>query len=438
MRPPIKSARHSLDYLLKSHSKPTAKFLAMESNVSLKTMQRILNGRASEVLKFTEKNATFYAARKSINGVTGPIPLFQINEQGRGESLGFLEAILPQGYVLNLKTGGPLNALHFNGGYSEKIPFILESMQPSGFLANKLKNQMLSVSSPIEFICAHGMDMPGSIIVGETSYLEWLRLRHIEPMLEQANLAEEYSKRIESLAESYAIFNGDHPKFLAKRMLDGSLTAHVIVKYAITKNETFRNDSDLLVAEHLATVALRKNTSVSTPSSRLIYAFEKTFLEIERFDRVGEYGRKESLSMQNIARLIGYSEDNTVVCAQMLLKKGLVSKDTKASIETLYWFNQLIANTKAGLNDVLMYLDDGMLKCHPAKGVKPSLFKSTAVSSVIFEPRAPLPNEVEAFRRAYPAAVEFWSSIAKELRVSGEFKAACLEALMKLRPMASM
>ena len=107
-----------------------------------------------------------------------------------------------------------------------------------------------------------------------------------------------------------------------------------------------RRWADLLVSEHLALECAAALPDVTSARSRIVTHAGRTFLEVERFDRHGLFGRSRLSSLGTLdAALLGDGSSDWVRLAGRLSGLGLLAPADVERIQRLWWFGRLIANT---------------------------------------------------------------------------------------------
>ena len=127
---------------------------------------------------------------------------------------------------------------------------------------------------------------------------------------------------------------------------DGSFKS-AIVKFSLPLGQAESSRwADLLVAEFhahevLAEIGLGEN------GAALIDAGNRRFLEIPRFDRVGDRGRQGVVSLDALVRsaLDEYGPSGWVDAAARLKENGWVSEETVHNIAVMQSFGELIGNS---------------------------------------------------------------------------------------------
>ena len=115
--------------------------------------------------------------------------------------------------------------------------------------------------------------------------------------------------------------------------------------------------ADLLVCEHLAGQVLTTHLGIRAATSRVHHFGGRTFLEVERFDRHGLYGRSGVTSLASLnGALFGLAGVPWVEVARQLGARAWLPADDVRWTALLWCFGQLIGN-----ND----MHDGNLSFQP-------------------------------------------------------------------------
>ena len=171
--------------------------------------------------------------------------------------------------------------------------------------------------------------------------------------------------------------------------------------------------------------------------SRICRSGGRTFLEVVRFDRHGEYGRSAVCSWLALnAALLGVSDHSWIAGARALLRKKLITQETADDVARIWHFGQLIGNTdmhegnlsfRPGLRLAPVY-DMLLMMYAPVRGVE--------LPERSFVPRLPLPDESALWTEAARAAIVFWENAGADGRISTAFRALCKENAALLRTLA--
>lgn len=275
-----------------------------------------------------------------------------------------------------------------------------------------------------------GWDVSGSLILGDPAYERWLQGKVAPPEpLNESKVGPAYAQLAEhAIAAGVpgSSAGGEFPKFAALRTLGGQATPHVLVKFSgADGSPAVRRWADLLVAEHLALECAAALPGIESARSRVVTHAGRTFLEVERFDRHGMFGRSRLCSLETVnAALIGDSSMDWTRIAGRLVRAKLLAADDESRIQHLWWFGRLIANTDMHLGNLSFRPQDG-LALAPAYDMVPMLYAPLPGGEVpprIFEPPLPLPSQREVWAVACDAASLFWTRVSSDKRISEGFR----------------
>lgn len=449
------TASSSVLHALRTWHKMPAGDLADRLRISRATLMRAIQALGPEVVARGKARRTAYAARRSVRGNNASIPLFRIDATGRATEVATIDPIYPEGCAVLFQeqfewplVGG------MRDGWFEGIPYPLDDMRPQGFLGRHFARQNASLlqvpENPVDWseddvlyaLSVLGADQPGNYILGAPAYRRFLAEAQedvhflTDDETEATYLTQAQNALNLGVAGSSA--GGEFPKFTARRLISGE-RAHFIVKFsgADTSPGTQRW-ADLLVCEHLALSTVSEHLKIAAALSRIYQAGGRTFLEVQRFDRHGAFGRSAVCSWAALnAALFGLAGKPWSVGAAALRQGGHIQDATEQDIQKIWHFGQLIANTdmhdgnlafRPGL--VLAPVYD-MLPMHyaPVRGVE--------LPERQFAPRLPMPAEQGVWQQAAQAAIAFWSRAGGDDRISVPFRLTCAENAEKVRLLVS-
>ncbi len=442
--------------ILKTWGRMRASELQRRMGVSRATMMRAIRARAGSIIVRGNARRAAYAARRKVRGSDAAISLFRIDEHGLGARMGALDPVYPQGAALLLQQPceWPLPE-DMADGWFDGLPYLFDDMRPQGFIGRSFARQhalLLQASDDptrwneddvLHALSLFGVDLPGNYIVGEAAYRQYLQLRQGPPPFlddDEDLLARSYSDLAAvalqgGVAASSA--GGEFPKFLARRM-DGLEKRHVLVKFSGNDaSPSSQRWADLLVCEHLAHEMIARELRIEASQSRICKGGGRTFLEVMRFDRHGEFGRSPVCSWLALnAALLGVPDHSWIAGANALSRKKMITQETAHDIARLWHFGQLIGNTdmhegnlsfRPGLRLAPVY-DMLPMQYAPVRGVE--------LPERSFLPRLPLPDESALWTEAARAAIVFWESAGTDRRISAAFRTLCKENAVILRTMA--
>jgi hypothetical protein len=413
--------------------------------LSRATMMRMVRELGDQVVVRGAARRTSYAARRPLRGSTESIPVYRIDRKGRGEQIAVLDPIYPAGCALRYEQ--PLEwplAPEMRDGWFPGLPYPLDDMRPQGFLGRNFARNyagLLQVGpdpqkwpeDDILYMLAQlGHDTAGNYIIGEAAYrrhLDTLQQGH-EMVPERAY--PELAAAAMQAGDAGSSAGGEFPKFTAFREHGGE-RAHVIVKFSGNdQTPGTQRWADLLVCEHLALDTVSAELRLPAARSRIHRAGQRTFLEVERFDRHGEFGRSAVCSWAALdAALFGMAGENWSRAAARLLAQRYISADTHAQINRLWHYGRLIANSdmhEGNLAFVPGEAGQPPLALAPAYDMLPMLYapaRGVELPQRDYAPLLPLPVERDDWLAAADAAMVFWRAASTDERISAGFRAVC-------------
>jgi hypothetical protein len=402
--------------------------------ISQATFSRLV-GRLGERLLVTGKaRARRYLARRSIEGLGDRVPVYAIDEAARTRKVLTLHAVLPEGFYVESLVGD------FDSSFYSDLPYFLHDLRPSGFLGRHVgrrhpelelpdDTRLWSGTQTLRYLGLHGWNLPGNLIAGDAAFA--LYLAHaakppdvVEPRLRSRRYAALALDALASVPGSSA--GGEQPKFLASR--PGSVP--LLVKFSPpTTDAVGRRQAELLVAEHIAHRVLAKHGRRASRSS-LFVARDRTFLEVERFDRTPSGGRMGVLSLlaldaQFVGRLRNWSDS-----VRSLVERKIVAPAALGEVRFLELFGKLIGNTDMhAANLSFLVAGERVLGVAPAYDMLPAryMLQAAHVFDGPLELDAPVPSDAGVWDGASTAAIHFWRELATERSVSAGFRRIATE-----------
>jgi hypothetical protein len=441
--------------------------------VSVATLHRLLQERPAEVLSAGQARRSRHAWRRALRSGQRTLPLAVIDADGRAHDAGTLALVQPGGCWLPLAgmpwplpapAKGPqrdplFDAMH--DGWWPGLPYPLQDLCPQGYLGRQFARaghaawgvppdpQRWNDDEVLQVLAQAGSDGPGDLIVGETALQRWQAQRGLdaEP-LRPAALGSAYAALAEQavaagVAGSSAA--GEFPKFPALRDRAGAATPHVLVKFSGGGGSAAEQRwADLLVCEHLALQALQQ-AGLAAARSAIVQHAGRSFLEVERFDRHGPWGRSPLVSLATLdACFIGQGSGDWPRLVTALATMGLVDAASLPAITVLWWFGRLIANTDMHTGNLSFRpgAAGGLaapLLLAPAYDMLPMAYAPLPGGEVPpheFTPLPPPPAQRAPWLQACAAAIGFWDDAAADSRISTAFRTlatANARALARLR-----
>lgn len=424
----------------------TSRQLTSELGISQPTLSRRIRDLAGAVLAIGKGRSTRYALRRKV-GEESHFPLYQIDKLGKAHLFATLYPLHPADSCAVLNEQGGEWQL-FDG-----LPWYLNDLRPIGFLGRawgKAVARQLRLPEDVQqwneeqrllALCHYGEDMSGDLLPGAESYQRWL-MSAAEipvPMADKTKHFATLSARALAGELIGSSAGGEQPKFTAYAELAGDRRSHVLVKFSSAPdNAIAQRWSDLLIAESLALQVVAEAGQSCAPTKVLLGDNRQCFLEIERFDRIGEHGRVALVSLEALdAEFSGSGGANWVTAAQKLLRQGIIDRPTHQTIG-LYWaFGRLIANSDMHQGNLsFLRSEQWPTVLAPLYDMLPMAFapaNSGNMRQTAVEIR--LGNEVSGplWRRAELMALEFWQRTAEHPQISASFRAIATEMLAQLQ-----
>lgn len=460
MRPQNQAARDRLPALLGRLGPVSAPDLAEALQVSVPTVRRMLAELGPDVVGAGQARRRRYALRRALRGRLAPLNVYALNEaDGAIQPLGELALRQPQGCHFHAPSATwPSTPGEHADGWWEGLPYMLQDMRPQGYMGRQFARQHHTALeldpdpnrwSDVDTLVAlsrAGTDLPGNLIVGDVALAQWQALRTQGLSLVPARqLGERYVQLAEqAIASGFAGSSaaGEFPKFTAPRELAGARTPHVIVKFSgADRSPAVQRWADLLVCEHLALQALGALTGISVASSRIVQHAGRTFLESERFDRHGHWGRSAVVSLSTLdACFIGTRHPGWPELARRLSELGWLHAQQVQQVSLIWWFGRLIGNTDMHTGNLSFVPHQGRLQLAPAYDMLPMMYAplpgGELAQRTLDPPWAP-PGQQDAWRPAGEAALSFWQAAAHDGRISEAFRAHCAVNASRLMALLS-
>ncbi|MGB6356034.1 MAG: type II toxin-antitoxin system HipA family toxin YjjJ [Steroidobacteraceae bacterium] len=401
------------------------------------------------VVRMGSRRGARYALRRDITPIGSAWPLYRVGRNGEPIEVGTLYALAADEFYLEAtKAAGAGFAI---ASLSAGIPYLLQDQRPGGFLGSAIPQLFPQLHAPpriqdwtdehyLRYLTTYGSDVVGDLILGRPALDDYLlQMRQLVPR--DAGQRNKYFPELADQSMHGGVpgssAQGEHPKFAVTLAEQGEVR-HTLVKFSPpVETEVGRRWSDLLVAEHLALETLA-TAGISSAKSRVFQFENRTYLEVDRFDRVGVAGRVGVTSLLAIDTGFYGALDNWIAAAQRLHQERRIDIQTLDEIRLISSFADLIANTDKHFGNLAFYDDyDGRFRLTPAYDMLPMLFAPAHDQLVtrIYTPTDPTSDTLNVWGRARSLAEEYWRSLESEPRISAEFRticAACLQTLQAL------
>ena len=420
-------ARHSDSIRLLLGQGPMASRQIVEkTGISQPTISRALAALGDEVVRIGSGSSIRYALRDTSRGFASA-PIFRVSDEGLIRALGTLVPVRPDGFVMVQADGVTL--------HSDALPWWLFDMRPQGYLGRAYASahaaalglpgnpEHWSDTEVIRALLAHGHDAIGNLLIGELARDRFIAM----PAPFPADRATDYPALARAAASGElpgSSAGGEQPKFCAY-----TERGHVLVKFSVQDdNPVSERWRDLLLAEHLALSVLGVEAEVFDFGGQ-------RFLEVPRFDRVGQLGRVGVFSLRALdAEFVGDVSAPWPSLVSRLVADGHVHADAVAGSALLWAFGTLIGNTDMHAGNLSFVSRHGRpYQLAPAYDVLPMGFAPKSGGAIVdtLSP-APLSASVdgETWRAALHLAERFFAMVSDCDGFSGSFS-PCIAALRR-------
>lgn len=413
--------------------------------ISQASLSRLIAAQP-QVLKYGRARATRYALLRPVHE-SHRFPLWQIDDRGTANKAGQLYCIWPVGSCL-------VEDHHRNWHYFDGLPWYLGDMRPQGFLGRTWGcgcARQLGLPEDIRHwnedhlliaLASCGSDLPGNWLVGQHSYQQWLQQSVPEPVARQEK---KYAypllaQRVLTGEDTGSSAGGEQPKFTCYAQWQEDEKAHLLVKFTpAQRNDNSQRWGDLLRAEALALQLLAENGIAAAEASIITAESGQVFLDVVRFDRVGEQGRRSLVSLETVqAEFNGTQQRWPQALQDLLAQKKITPEDAKRG--TLQWaFGRLIANGDMHSGNLAFFHTSQRLTLTPAYDMLPMSLAPNSAGYMrdtipVIELDTTVPGGI--WQQALMLAQQYWQIIASSEAWSEGFRQLAEEMQRALKTLA--
>lgn len=415
-----------------------------QSWVSASLRNLITQGR---VVRIGSRRGARYALRRDIPSIGSAWPLYAVGPVGEPAELAMLYALVAEEYYLEASKAAIADGFAV-APLSKGIPYLLQDQRPGGFLGRAIPPQYPQLHAPprvqdwadehyLRYLTNYGSAVVGDLILGREAMDDYLlQQRQVIP-----RDATERGEYFPALAEQSmhggvpgSSAQGEHPKF-AVTLTEQGAVRHALVKFSPpVDTKVGRRWSDLLIGEHLALETLH-TAGIFSATSRIFQFEHRTYLEVERFDRVGLSGRAGVTSLLAIDTNFYGALDNWIAAARRLHQEQRIDVQTLDEIRMISSFADLIANTDKHFGNLAFYDSyNGRFRLTPVYDMLPMLFAPVHDQIVTrnYAPADPTSDTLNVWGRSRALAEKYWRTLASDGRISSEFRGICEACLQTL------
>jgi len=413
------------------HGATSSQTLCQLFKISQPTLSRILSLVKHELLIIGKARETQYATRRKITGITLPIPIYEILEDGSSRLFGILHSIKPNGFYFESKIAAAKSRIY------NDLPYFLNDLRPTGFLGRIIPMQNEDLQLPkdislwtaehcLNYLTKRGWNTVGNFILGDTSFQLYLeKSNSLENRIKSDNRKNQYPLYADDVLASGdpgSSAGGEQPKFTTILIPENQ---YVLVKFSPPiHTEIGERIADILICEHLALDILKKHACDAASSEILIYD-DRVFLEVKRFDRIKNVGRRGLISLGTFDAEFSGTMNTWSKTAFDLVTQKIIVPSLLEKIRFREIFGELIAN-----NDMhsynLSFFTEGqiIIDLAPVYDMGPMLFmpRNNQIIDKEFKPPLPTPENASIWIAALTAANEFWDAVLANESISIRFK----------------
>ncbi|MCK9387187.1 MAG: type II toxin-antitoxin system HipA family toxin YjjJ [Sulfuritalea sp.] len=415
----------------------SARQLIETIGVSQPTISRALKELGDEIVRIGATPSIQYTLHDTTRGLPD-IPIYRVDAEGRIRQLGTLVPVRPEGFVMCQEDGVTL--------HSDGLPWWLFDMRPQGYLGRAyaarhgvelgLPERLADWTDThaLRALLVHGHDVVGNLLPGEIARDRFLAAPVADPITEDQK-ANEFARLALEAARSEmpgSSAGGEQPKFTCCAMTpDGP--RHVIVKFSeLEEGPVSERWRDLLLAEHLALNTLR-DAGIPAAKTQIVDHGGQRFLEVERFDRIGNLGRRALFSLAALdAEFVGAGTGGWPIIARHLVIDGQIRPEAADCANLLWAFGTLIGNSDMHSGNLSFVAEQGRpYDIAPAYDMTPMSFaprSSGGIPDIISEATIHASVANETWRRAEQLARSFLDRIMAATGFSHRF-GPCIAAL---------
>lgn len=412
----------------------TSREIQAATGLGQTAVSRQIRGMGNSVIRFRRGGSLKYAVTRNAFGGDDRLPLAAVDAHGNTVLTAFIRPLAHGGFYIEPQPGMSRLLLGEGGaGLYDDLPYFLEDLRPQGFIGRQIASNLSAQGAGFSgdprnwsaehvgrYLISNGEDLPGNFKFGQQALS---RIRR--PLV--ATVAEEYPDLADkvmkgNIAGSSA--GGERPKFTA---YCGERSSHVIVKFSPKGDDAIaRRWRDILITEFHATEALHAR-GFPAAETRILELGGRVFLESQRFDRSGEYGRMSMVSLQSIdAEFVGEGT-NWMMVMQSLYKEKRVSWQHVFDTEYLYGFGRLINNTDMHLGNLSLGIAGDIFTLLPVYDMCSMGFAPKSGGDILPYDFVPHDHQIltldgKNFEDMKLIARDFWDRVTNDERISSEFR----------------
>lgn len=380
------------------------------------------------------------------------VPVHRVDEEGQVTLLGTLYPLVAGEFAFAPLCRAP--ELH------PGLPWFLQDMRVQGFTGRAFAQHVATTlglasrvpdwddDAHLTAMALVGDDLSGNLVVGDASLKRFYQQEGAVNAVQEHDRSVAYARLADAILDgpSAPSVGGEQPKFCAHIMRPDGTRRSVIVKFSPPGADAAATRwRDLLRAEHAALSHLQEN-GVPAAESAIVEGGGRVFLEVTRFDRCGDRGRRGLLSLAAVDDHFVGRRRSWSDTAMHLLHIRKTSSDQARVIRLLDTFGALIANTDRHMGNLSFFanalIGDGYALA-PVYDMLPMAYRPTElgeVRAITFRPPMPTATNTDVWKAALTMAISYWrrlvgtTNLSAEMREISATNAQSLATLLRLPP----
>lgn len=418
--------------LLTTHGAMASADIQAALKISQATVSRLVADLSDEVVKLGAGRSTRYGVAQPIGKYAAQQPIWAMDETGGVQRVGTLTLL--EKFEIHVASQG-LNAFFVPSAKSE-LPWYLMPLRAQGYLGQMLAQSlaMHDVDAQPErwgtpeilLAALFTHDAPGALLLGDDTLKTASAPRKL-PATDMGATLDALAQDVAQYQPAGSSAGGEQPKFMA--ILDDG--THVLVKFSPPRGTPFGDRwGDLLLAEVLCNESLALH-GFKVAKNSLVQTSSRTYLLSERFDRIGQFGRRHVVSVgaAHAAWVKGSYASWSSTC-DALQRQGRLSQKEAQDVSDIAQFGRLTGNNDMHSGNASLFVA-GQTLADIAKGQ----FELAPVYDMLPMRWRPLRDlglpdyapfavaEIVATDRARQAARHFWATLASQPLVSEPLRA---------------
>lgn len=428
--------------LLRSRGTTPAREVMAALRVSQPTLSRLARTAGPSVVRIGSARRSRYALRREVSTLGHAWPVYSVDRAGIIQPAATLHAIHPRQWWYAAARLPEWLRGDFADGVFPDLPWFLDDLRPQGFLGRAFARRhaerlglgadprLWSADAVVAALLQCGDDLPGNLLLGDAAAERLQGAMRTPPVaIAEVDRAQRYEELATAamagdLAGSSA--GGEQPKFTTCSSVPGGSYRQVIVKFSPPQRTAVgRRWADLLRCEHLA-AGVVEGAGLPASRSAWVEGELRVFLEVERFDRVGAWGRCGVVSLLAFDAAYYGLLDSWTAAADRMQRDGWLDGASADALRVLWWFGRLIGNSDMHFGNVGLLLgDERVFSLAPTYDMLPMQYRPTSTGEIVDSPftvAMPPPPQRQAWQIAAEMACVYWQRIAEDGVVSAGFR----------------